>query len=72
MSKVKTEYAKGVLRGIDIVQDCFVKFVDANPAYLNGTLTITDLIGFITVYRKAVEKELEKTEAEVEAKNNGE
>lgn len=68
MSKVKTEYAKGVLNGIDIVQDCFVKFVGDNPEYMNGTVTITDLIGFITVYRKAVEKDLEKAEAEAEAK----
>lgn len=66
MSKVKTEYAKGVLKGIDIVQDCFVKFAGDNPDKMNGTMTITDLIGFITVYRKAVEKDLEELEKKVE------
>lgn len=65
MSKVKTEYAKGVLKGIDIVQDCFVKFAGDNPDKLNGTITVTDLIGFITIYRKAVEKDLVKLEKEV-------
>lgn len=72
MAEVKTEYAKGVLKGIDIVQDCFVKFVGNNPEYMNGTVTFTDLIGFITIYRKEVEKDLEKAEAEEEAKSNGE
>lgn len=66
MTEVKTEYAKGVLKGIDIVQDCFVKFVGDNPEYMNGTVTITDLIGFITIYRKEVEKDLAKLEKEVE------
>lgn len=65
MSKVKTEYAKGVLKGIDIVQDCFVKFAGDNPDKLNGTITVTDLIGFITIYRKAVEKDLVKLEKKV-------
>ena len=62
MSKVKTEYAKGVLKGIDIVQDCFVKYAGDNPDKLNGTMTVTDLIGFITIYRKEVEKDLVKLE----------
>ena len=66
MAEVKTEYAKGVLKGIDIVQDCFVKFAGDNPDKLNGTMTVTDLIGFITVYRKAVEKDLVKLERELE------
>lgn len=65
MAKVKTEYANGVLNGIDIVQDCFVKFASDNPEYMNGTVTITDLIGFITIYRKEVEKDLVKLEKEV-------
>lgn len=65
MSKVKTEYAKGVLKGIDIVQDCFVKFAGDNPDKLNGTITVTDFIGFITIYRKEVEKDLVKLEKEV-------
>ena len=62
MSKVKTEYAKGVLKGIDIVQDCFVKYAGDNPNKMNGTMTVTDLIGFIAIYRKAVEKDLVKLE----------
>ena len=66
MAEVKTEYAKGVLKGIDIVQDCFVKFAGDHPDKLNGTMTVTDLIGFITVYRKAVEKDLVKLERELE------
>lgn len=66
MAEVKTEYAKGVLKGIDIVQDCFVKFVGNNPEYMNGTITITDIIGFITVYRKEVEKGLVKQEENLE------
>lgn len=71
MAKVKTEYAKGVLKGIDIIQDCFVKFASDNPDKMNGTMTVTDLIGFITIYRKEVEKDLEKIEAEAEAESNG-
>lgn len=62
MSEVKTEYAKGVLKGIDIVQDCFVKYASDNPDKMNGTMTVADLIGFITIYRKAVEKDLVKLE----------
>lgn len=69
MSKVKTEYAKGVLKGIDIVQDCFVKYAGDNPDKMNGTMTVTDLIGFITIYRKAVEKDLVKIEMELEEEN---
>ena len=69
MSKVKTEYAKGVLKGIDIVQDCFVKYASDNPDKMNGTVTITDLIGFITIYRKEVEKDLVKIEMELEEEN---
>lgn len=66
MSEVKTEYAKGVLKGIDIVQDCFVKYAGDNPNKMNGIMTVTDLIGFITIYRKEVEKDLEKLEKEAE------
>ena len=66
MAEVKTEYAKGVLKGIDIVQDCFVKYASDNPNKMNGTMTVADLIGFITVYRKAVEKDLVKLENELE------
>ena len=66
MSEVKTEYAKGVLKGIDSVQDCFVKYAGNNPDKLKGTITVTDLIGFITIYRKAVEKDLVKLEKELE------
>ena len=62
MAEVKTEYAKGVLKGIDIVQDCFVKYASDNPDKMNGTMTVADLIGFITIYRKAVEKDLVKLE----------
>ena len=62
MAEVKTEYAKGVLKGIDIVQDCFVKYAGDNPDMLKGTITVTDLIGFITIYRKEVEKDLVKLE----------
>ena len=69
MAEVKTEYAKGVLKGIDIVQDCFVKFVSDNPDKLKGTITVTDLIGFITIYRKDVEKDLVKIEMELEEEN---
>lgn len=69
MSKVKTEYAKGVLKGIDIIQDCFVKFASDNPDKMNGTMTVADLIGFITVYRKEVEKDLVKIEMELEEEN---
>ena len=69
MSKVKTEYAKGVLKGIDIVQDCFVKYASDNPDKMNGTMTVTDLIGFITIYRKEVEKDLVKLEMELEEEN---
>lgn len=69
MSKVKTEYAKGVLKGIDIIQDCFVKYASDNPDKMNGTVTITDLIGFITIYRKEVEKDLVKIEMELEEEN---
>ena len=69
MSKVKTEYAKGVLKGIDIIQDCFVKFASDNPDKMNGTMTVTDLIGFITIYRKEVEKDLVKLEMELEEEN---
>ena len=65
ITEVKTEYAKGVLKGIDIVQDCFVKFAGDNPDKLNGTITVTDLIGFITIYRKEVEKDLVKLEKKV-------
>lgn len=66
MAEVKTEYAKGVLKGIDIVQDCFVKYAGDNPNKMNGIMTVTDLIGFITIYRKEVEKDLEKLEKEAE------
>lgn len=62
MAEVKTEYSKGVLKGIDLVQDCFVEYAGDNPDKMNGTMTVTDLIGFITIYRKAVEKELVKLE----------
>lgn len=65
MAEVKTEYAKGVLKGIDIVQDCFVKYAGDNPDKVNGTMTVTDLIGFITIYRKEVEKDLVKLEKKV-------
>lgn len=65
MSEVKTECAKGVLKGIDIVQDCFVKFAGDNPDKLNGTITVADLIGFITIFRKKVEKDLVKLEKKV-------
>lgn len=66
MAEVKTEYAKGVLKGIDIVRDCFVKYAGDNPDKMNGTMTVIDLIGFITVYRKEVEKDLVKLEKELE------
>ena len=69
MSKVKTEYAKGVLKGIDIVQDCFVKYAGDNPDKMNRTITVTDLVGFITIYRKEVEKDLVKIEMELEEEN---
>ena len=69
MAEVKTEYAKGVLKGIDIVQDCFVKYASDNPDKMNGTMTVADLIGFITIYRKAVEKDLVKIEMELEEEN---
>lgn len=69
MAEVKTEYAKGVLKGIDIVQDCFVKYAGDNPDKVNGTMTVTDLIGFITIYRKEVEKDLVKLEMELEEEN---
>ena len=62
MAEVKTEYAKGVLKGIDIVQDCFVKYAGDNPDKMNRTITVTDLVGFITIYRKEVEKDLVKLE----------
>ena len=62
MSKVKTEYGRGILKGIDIVQDCFVKYAGDNPDKINGTMTVTDLIGFIAIYRKEVEKDLVKLE----------
>lgn len=69
MSKVKTEYAKGILKGIDIVQDCFVKYAGDNPDKVNGIMTVTGLIGFITIYRKEVEKDLVKIEMELEEEN---
>lgn len=69
MAEVKTEYAKGVLKGIDIIQDCFVKFASDNPDKMNGTMTVADLIGFITIYRKEVEKDLVKIEMELEEEN---
>ena len=69
MAEVKTEYAKGVLKGIDIVQDCFVKYASDNPDKMNGTITVADLIGFITIYRKEVEKDLVKLEMELEEEN---
>lgn len=65
MTEVKTEYAKGVLHGIALVQECFVKFAGDNPDKLNGTITVTDLIGFITIYHKEVEKGLVKLEEKV-------
>ena len=43
----------------------WVKDAGDNPDKLNGTITVTDLIGFITIYRKAVEKDLVKLEKEV-------
>lgn len=69
MAEVKTEYAKGVLKGIDIVQDCFVKYAGDNPDKVNGTMTVADLVGFITIYRKEVEKDLVKIEMELEEEN---
>ena len=69
MAEVKTEYANGVLKGIDIIQDCFVKFASDNPDKMNGTMTVADLIGFITIYRKEVEKDLVKIEMELEEEN---
>ena len=44
-----------------------MKYAGDNPDKMNGTMTVTELIGFITIYRKEVEKDLEKIEAEAEA-----
>ena len=65
MAEVKTEYGRGILKGIALVHEAFVKFTLENPDKMNGTVTVAELIGFITVYRKAVEKDLERLEKEV-------
>lgn len=70
MAEVKTEYGSGILKGIDIVQEAFVKFTLKNPDKMNGTMTVSELIGFITTFRAGVEQAIEKAEAE--AKGNGE
>lgn len=69
MSKVKTEYGRGILKGIDMVQEAFTNFTIKNPDKMNGTMTVADLIGFITIYRKEVEKDLVKIEMELEEEN---
>ena len=66
MAEVKTEYGRGILKGIDLIQEAFVNFTIRNPDKLNGTMTVTELIGFITAYRAGVEQAIEKAEAEAE------
>lgn len=67
MSKVKTEYGRGILKGIDMVQEAFANFTIKNPDKMNGTLTVAELIGFIAVYRAGVEQAVETAEAAAEA-----
>ncbi len=71
MSKVKTEYGLGILRGIDFVQEAFVNFTIKNPDKMNGTVTVAELIGFIAAYRAGVEQSIEKAEADAEVEGNG-
>ena len=70
MTEVKTEYGRGILKGIDLVQEAFVNFTIKNPDKMNGMVKVAELIGFITTYRAGVEQAVEKAEAE--AKGNGE
>lgn len=67
MAEVKTEYGRGILKGIDLVQEAFVNFTIKNPDKMNGTLTVAELIGFIAAYRAGVEQAIEKAEAEAES-----
>lgn len=67
MAKVKTEYGRGILKGIDLVQEAFTNFTIRNPDKMNGTLTVAELIGFIAAYRAGVEQAVETAEAAAEA-----
>lgn len=67
MDKVKTEFGRGILKGIDLVQEAFVNFTIKNPDKMNGTLTVAEFIGFIAAYRAGVEQTVEKAEAAAEA-----
>lgn len=70
MAKVKTEYGRGILKGIALVHEVFVNFAIENPNKRNGSISIQDLIGFLYTYRAGVEQAIEKAEAEAEG--NGE
>lgn len=72
MAKVKTEYGRGILKGIDMVQEAFTNFTIKNPDKMNGTVTVAELIGFIAAYRAGVEQAVETAETEWEAKGKGE
>ena len=69
MAKVKTEYGRGILKGIALVHEAFVDLTIRNPDKMNGTVTIADLIGFLYTYRAGVAQAIEKAEAE--ADNDG-
>ena len=68
MSKVKTEYGRGILKGIDLIQEAFVGFTIQNPDKINGTMNVSEIIGFLTTFRAGVEQVIEKAEAEAEVK----
>lgn len=66
MAEVKTEYGRGILKGIALVHEAFVKFALENPDKMNGTVTVADLIGFLYTYRAGVKQAIEKAEAEAD------
>ena len=61
---IKSEYGKGVLQGIDLVKDVFVKCVLDHPEHQTGVISVNDVIGYLTTFRKAIETEIERQENE--------
>lgn len=68
MAEIKTEYGRGILKGIALVHEAFVKFTLENPDKRDGMISVPDLIGFITAFRAGVAQAIEKAEAEGEVK----